>query len=279
MSTRINSNIAALSAARNLKGVQSRLSQSIERLSSGLRVNRGADDAAGLAISESLRAQVRGYNQANRNATDGISLVQTAEGALNEINALLTRAFELATQAANGTLGSSQRSSINNEFTAIKNEITRISDTTEFNNTKLLDGTLASSATAVNIMVGITNSVNSKISVNVVKDLDATHLSVNGQTLSTAAGALSALGKISSAISTVSNVRGDLGAIQNRLTSTINSLEVTAENLTSAESLIRDVDFAIETAEFTKNSILTQAATAVLAQANMLPQTVLTLLG
>lgn len=279
MSTRINSNIAALSAARNLKQVQTRLNRSIERLSSGLRVNRGADDAAGLAISESLRAQVRGYNQATRNATDGISLVQTAEGALNEINALLTRAFELATQAANGTLGSSQRSSINNEFTAIKNEITRISNTTEFNGTKLLDGTLASSATTVNIQVGITNGNDSKISVNVVKDVDASHLSINSETLSTAAGALSALGKISSAISTVSNVRGDLGAIQNRLTSTINSLEVTSENLTSAESLIRDVDFAIETADFTKNSILTQAATAVLAQANLLPQTVLSLLG
>jgi flagellin len=276
---RINSNIAAITAARNLRVVQGNLNKSIERLSSGLRVNRGADDAAGLAISESLRAQIRGYNQAVRNANDGISLVQTAEGALNELNALLTRAFELATQAANGTLGTNERNAIHNEFSSIVTEITRISDTTTFNNSKLLDGTLASGATAVNIQVGITNSANSRISLNVVKDVDATHLSINDQFLSTAAGALSALAKISSAISTVSSVRGELGAVQNRLTSAINSLEITSENLQAAESLIRDADFAYETAEFTKNSILNQAATAVLAQANLVPQAVLTLLG
>lgn len=276
---RINSNIAAITAARNLRIVQGNLNKSIERLSSGLRVNRGADDAAGLAISESLRAQVRGYNQSVRNANDGISLVQTAEGALNELNALLTRAFELATQAANGTLGTNERNAIHNEFTSIVTEITRISDTTQFNNTKLLDGTLASGATAVNIQVGISNNANSRISLNVVKDVDATNLSINDQFLSTAAGALSALAKISSAISTVSTVRGALGAVQNRLTSAINSLEITSENLQAAESLIRDADFAYETAEFTKNSILNQAATAVLAQANMVPQSVLTLLG
>lgn len=279
MSTRINNNIESLTAARNLRAVSNKLGQSIQRLSSGLRVNRGADDAAGLAISESLRAQVRGYGQAIRNANDGISLVQTAEGALTEINSLLSRAYELATQAANGILSSSQRSSLNTEFTAIKNEITRIADVTEFNGTKLLNGTLASSATAVNIQVGITNSTDSRISVNVVKDVDASHLSIAANALSTAAGALTALGQISSAISTVSDIRGQLGAIQNRLTSTINSLEITNENLTAAESLIRDVDFATETAEYTKNSILSQAATSVLAQANMLPQTVLTLLG
>lgn len=277
--SRINSNIASLTAARNLRGVQGRLSQSIERLSSGLRVNRGADDAAGLAISESLRAQIRGFNQAARNANEGISMVQTAEGALNEINALLTRAFELATQAANGTLGTNERNAIHNEFDAIKTEITRISDTTTFNNTKLLDGTLASSATAVNIQVGIANNVSSRISVNVVKDVDSASLSISDQFLSTAVGALSALAKISSAISSVSTVRGGLGAVQNRLTSTINTLDITSENLTAAESLIRDADFAYETAEFTKNSILTQAATAVLAQANMVPQSVLQLLG
>jgi flagellin len=279
MSTRINSNISALTASRNLRSISNRLGSSISRLSSGLRVNRGADDAAGLAISESLRAQVRGYAQASRNANDGISMVQTAEGSLSEINSLLGRAYELATQSANGVLSSTQRTSINTEFTAIKNEITRISNITDFNGTKLLDGTLASSATAVNIQVGLTNTANSKISVNVVKDVDSSHLSINSDSLGTAGGALSALGNISSAISTVSDIRGQLGAVQNRLGSAISSLDVTTENLTAAESAIRDVDFAQETAEFSKNQILTQAATSVLAQANMLPQNVLQLLG
>ncbi|MBU1612761.1 MAG: flagellin, partial [Proteobacteria bacterium] len=217
--------------------------------------------------------------QAIRNANDGISLVQTAEGALTEINSLLSRAYELATQAANGILSSSQRSSLNTEFTAIKNEITRIADVTEFNGTKLLNGTLASSATAVNIQVGITNSSDSRIAVNVVKDTDAAHLSISANTLSTVAGALTALGKISSAISTVSDIRGQLGAIQNRLENTITVLNVQAENLQAAESRISDVDVASEMTEFVRTQILTQSAVAMLSQANSLPRMALQLIG
>jgi len=281
MSLTVNTNLAGLNAQRNVSKVQTGLAQSVERLSSGLRVNSAKDDAAGLAISMKLTSQVRSLNQAIRNAQDGISVVQTAEGGMNEIHNILTRMRELAQQASTGTLASGDRTALNNEFSDLKSEITRISDTTEFNGLSLLNGTLSGSG--VSLQVGINNTANDRIAVSgtTFYDIDASSIGLtttNVSSIDTAANAQSMLSIVDSAISLVSTRRGNLGGVQNRLGSTIANLGTAAENLAAANARIIDADFAVETANLTKSQIILQAGIAVLSQANTLPQYALQLL-
>lgn len=281
MSLIVNTNIFSINAQRNINHVKNTLGTSVERLSSGLRINSAKDDAAGLAISMKLTAHVRSLNQAVRNAQDGISVVQTAEGGMNEVHNILTRMRELAQQASTGLLSSSDRTALDNEFQDLKSEITRISDTTEFNGLKLIDGSL--STNGVSLQVGINNTSNDRIAIDggTLADIDASSLGLSSSvsSIGSAANAQSMLTLVDSAISTVSTRRGDLGAIQNRLGSTIANLEIAAENLTAANSRIADADFAVETANLTKSQIILQAGVAVLSQANVLPQYALQLLG
>ncbi len=275
----INTNIMSLNAQRNLSANNNKLAVSVQRLSSGLRINSAKDDAAGLAISEKLRAHVRSVNVAIRNAQDGISLAQVAEGGLDQIGSLLARMRELAEEAANGTLGATERSALDNEYQQLKSEIDRIADVTEFNGTKLLDG--SKSTTGVTLQVGFKNTANDRITFfSGVGATKTTNLGLTGTfgTISSADNAQSALTQIDSAINTVATRRGTLGAVQNRLDNTISNLRIASENLSAADSRIRDADFAYETAVFTRNQILVQASTAILAQANVLPQTALSLL-
>ncbi len=328
---RINHNIAALNTSRQLNAGSNSAAKNMEKLSSGLRINRAGDDAAGLAISEKMRSQIRGLDMASKNAQDGISLIQTSEGALNETHSILQRMSELATQAANDTNTDSDRSELQKEMDQLSSEVTRISTDTEFNTKKLLDGT----AKDLTFQIGANEGQTMTLSIN---KMDSESLNVgttytaqadgtlkSGDTTSTATwadaeetdgkvtkeagyyddkGALvgsekleegeklskgidisssakaasSALTTIKTAIDTVSSERAKLGAVQNRLEHTINNLGTSSENLTSAESRIRDVDMASEMMEYTKNNILTQASQAMLAQANQQPQQVLQLL-
>ena len=285
MPIRIFNNIPSLNAQRILGINNDRLATSIERISSGIRINRGADDAAGLAISESLRSDIRALRQAVRNAGDGISLINVTEGARNEQSGILIRLRELASQAATGTVGSTERQTIQLEFTALRAELDRIAATTEFNGQKLIDGSLASSVVAdahILIQIGINSNPESRIDLNVQVNLEAvtsTNLGIDILSVTTAAAALTTLDAINSAITTVTQNRGKVGAVQNRLTRSIANLSVTVENLTSAESAIRDADIAAEIALLTRNQILVQAATAMVGQANLIPQSVLQLLG
>jgi flagellin len=275
----INTNVASLIAQRNLAVNNSALSKSVQRLSSGLRINSAADDAAGLSISEKLTAQTRSIAVAIRNSQDGVSLSQVAEGGMTEIGNILTRMRELAEQSSNGTLGGSERSALDNEYSQLKSEIDRISNVTEFNGIKLLDG--SQSTTGVTLQVGFQNTTNDRINFfSGIAATDTTQLGITGAfgTISSAGNAQSALTQIDAAITTVAQRRGTLGAIQNRLDSTVSNLRVSSENLTAANSRIKDADFAYETAQFTKNQILVQAATSILAQANVLPQNALKLL-
>ena len=257
------------------------LERSLDKLSSGLRITRAGDDAAGLAISEQLRAQIRGLRQAERNANDGISVIQTAEGALNEISNILIRMRELAMQAASqGSIGQSERSFIQNEFSSLQGEITRIASGTRFNNRTLLDGSLSGAGNALTFQVGIFNDPTiDRISLE-IGDATASGLAIQNSdaAVSTAAAAQASLTTIDSAISSLSTVRGNLGAAQNRLTSTIANLATSVENLSAANSRIRDVDVAAETANLTRNQVLQQAGIAVLAQANVSAQVALVLL-
>jgi flagellin len=273
MALTVNTNIASINAQRNLSLTQVSLNRSLQRLSSGLRINSAADDAAGLAISEGMRANIRSMNQAVRNANDGVSMVQVAEGALNEVSNILTRMRELTTQAATGTLSSAQRNYVSKEFADLAKEITRISNATDFNGKKLLNGCACA---GVRMQVGIGNKGYDRITVSVAA-MSAGKLSVDS-TISTSAKASTMLGKLDTAINTISQRRANLGAAQNRLQSVINNLQVAVENTSAAESRIRDTDIAAETASLTRGQILTQAGTAILAQANQLPQTALTLL-
>lgn len=274
MGLRINTNVASLTAQRNLFSTTNRLQGNFSRLSSGLRIASAADDAAGLGISERQRSQVRSLTVASRNTQDGISLAQTAEGALNEVSNLLGRARELAVQASNGTLSQDDRDTIDTEVGAILGEIDRIASTTNFNGVNLLDGSTA----AVDIQVGINDSANDRISVALV-DTDTTALTINAITTDSAANAQAALTAIDGAVNSVNTARGELGASQNLLSSSLASTLNLRENLSASESRIRDVDVAEETADLTRNSILQQAATSVLAQANAQPQIALSLLG
>jgi flagellin len=275
MALTINTNVASLNAQRNLNTTQLQLNKSMERLSSGLRINRAGDDAAGLAISQNMQANIRSMNQAVRNANDGISLVQTAEGALNETSNILLRMRELGTQAANGVLSPTQRDNIQVEFANLQQEIDRISAVTDFNGTKLLNGALSAGTT---LQIGTGTTSNDVLTVT-IGNASATNLSVNANFVSTQGAAQSALTAIDAAIQLVSTARGNLGAVQNRLQSTINNLQVAVENTSAANSRIVDVDVAAESANMTKAQILAQAGVSVLSQANQSPQLALKLLG
>jgi flagellin len=282
---RINHNIAALNTYRQLSINTLSGSKSMEKLSSGLRINRAADDAAGLAISEKMRSQIRGLEQATRNAQDGISLIQTAEGALNEVHAILQRMRELGVQASSETANADDLSEIQKEVNQLLEEIDNIAQNTAFNEKVLLNGGIADSGSGINIAIGA-GAESLKI---VISDIQTSALGSTDDKLDTfkneganeivdRATAQSLIEAVDEAIKTISDERAVLGAQQNRLEHTINNLSTTAENLTAAESRIRDVDMAKEMMEFTKNNILTQAAQAMLAQANMQPQSVLQLL-
>ena len=267
----INHNMNALNAHRNMTGNTATAGKSMEKLSSGLRINRAGDDAAGLAISEKMRGQIRGLDQASRNSQDSISLIQTAEGALNETHSILQRMRELAVQGANDTNVTVDRSAIKAEIDQLSSEITRISSQTEFNEQKLLDNTFAGKQFQVGANKGQTISLS-------ISGMSATSLKVDSLAVDTVANANTAISSISSAITKVSTERSKLGALQNRLEHTINNLGTASENLTAAESRVRDVDMAKEMMTFSKNNILQQAAQAMLAQANQQPQGVLQLL-
>ncbi|MDQ0206938.1 flagellin N-terminal helical domain-containing protein [Alkalicoccobacillus murimartini] len=273
----INHNLSAMNAHRQLGANQAAGAKAQEKLSSGLRINRAGDDAAGLAISEKMRAQVRGLDQASRNAQDGISLIQTAEGALNETHSILQRMRELAVQASNDTNQNDvDRAAIQEELTALTEEIDRIADTTAFNDRKLIDGTLSGDTNAIKFHIGANSGQSISVSINSMK---SEALGLSGVSLATQSGAEAAISTINDAINSVSTQRSALGAVQNRLEHTISNLDNSAENLQAAESRIRDVDMAKEVMEFTKNNILSQASQAMLAQANQAPQSVLQLLG
>jgi flagellin len=275
----INHNIMALNSYKNLKQTNNALSDSLAKLSSGLRINKAGDDAAGLAISEKMRSQIRGLDMATKNSQDSISLIQTAEGALNETHSILQRMREVSVQSANDTNTDYDRLELQKEMNQLRQEIDRISDTTEFNTKKLLNGTF--STTALNFHIG----ANAGQTVDLtLKNMAATALGVEGLSVSqgisitTAANADSAITVLDDAIEKVSAERSRMGAMQNRLEHTINNLRTSAENLQAAESRIRDLDMAKEMTRFSKNQILSQSGTAMLAQANSAPQGILQLL-
>ena len=285
MAIRIFNNTASVNAQRILGVNNTRLAQSIERISSGIRINRGADDAAGLAISEGLRSDIRALRQATRNANDGMSLVNVTEGALNEQSSILIRLRELASQAATGTVGSTERATIQLEFSALRDELTRIAETTEFNGIGLINGNLASSIATTShtlIQIGIDSSANSRIDLNDSLALDAVTASTLGiasLSVTASAEALTALSTIETAIASVTKARGKVGAVQNRLQRSVSALSISAENLQAAESSIRDADIAHEIAQLTRNQILVQTSTAMVGQSNLIPQSVLQLLA
>ncbi|HEY8493209.1 MAG TPA: flagellin [Myxococcota bacterium] len=272
MGLRVNTNVAAVNAQRNLINTTERLNRSLERLSSGLRITRASDDAAGLAISERFRADIRSLAQAERNAMDGVSMLQVAEGALHEVSSILIRMRELAIQASNGTLGDSEREALDKEFQALIEEIDRIASVTEFNGTKML-----LSQVEVTFQIGIDNTSNDRISVSGA-DVTSSGLSLGSLEIKSASNAQASLSAIDDAIKTVSTTRASFGAAQNRLESAIRSIRVAIENTSAAESRIRDVDVAAETAELTRNQVLQQAGISVLAQANLSTQAALALL-
>ncbi|MBL6722318.1 MAG: flagellin FliC [Planctomycetes bacterium] len=273
MGLRVNTNIASLNAQRHMANVTNRIQGNYSRLASGLRIASAADDAAGLAISERMRSQVRSFSVAARNAQDGLSLAQTAEGSLGEVSNILSRMRELAMQSSNGTLSANDRTTLDAEFEELKSEINRIATETEFNGTALLEGT----NTAITIQVGIDAGETIQLAMVDVQT-GATGLNIAGLDAGDQANAVTALAAIDTAIDTVNGARGTLGAGQNRLSSTLRSILNVRENLSAAESRIRDVDVASETAELTKNSIMQQAAVSVLQQANTQPQVALSLL-
>ena len=276
MGLRINTNTASLNAQRNLAKTRLGLDQSLERLSSGLRINRAGDDAAGLAISENLKAQIRGLKQASRNAQDGVSLIQVAEGGLNEISSILIRLRELAVQAASDTIGPVERQFLNVEYDQLISEIDRIADGTEFNGTQL-----RGTGSILDFQVGTRNDPNiDRLSFDASRaDANTAALGINLTSVADKASAQNALGAIDTSIVSVSAMRADFGAIQNRLQSTISNLAISVENMSAANSRIRDVDVAEETAEFTKNNILTNAGISVLSQANQTANSALSLLN
>ena len=270
----VQHNVTAMNANRQLGITTGIQAKSSEKLSSGYKINRAADDAAGLAISEKMRRQVRGLTQASANAQDGISAVQTAEGALNEVHDMLQRMNELATKAANDTLQTTDRSYIKSEITALASEISRTSAATQFNNQNLLDGTFTDKSLQVGSETGEKNQI--KISIS---SMSATSIGVNALEVSTHALAKSSITSIKSALESISQQRSDLGAIQNRLEHTIKNLDNVTENTQAAESQIRDTDMATEMVKYSNNNILAQAGQSMLAQANQTNQGVLSLLG
>lgn len=266
----IQHNIAAINSYRNLATNQSALSKNLEKLSSGYKINRAGDDAAGLAISESMRSQINGLNQAVSNANDGVGLIQTAEGALTETHSMLQRLKTLSTQAANGTYTDTARKNIKAEVDALTAEIDRISTSTEFNGVKPL-----AAGNNMTFQIGATKDETLKVTSQA---MDSQTLGVKNITVESVANANTAIDTINKAIDTVSGYRAQLGAAQNRMEHTINNLKVTSENVTAAESRIRDTDMADEMTSYTKNNILMQAAQSMLAQSNSMPQGVLNML-
>jgi len=270
----VNTNVSSINAHRQLFNSGNSLSTSFERLSSGFRINRAADDAAGLQITDRITSQIQGLNQAVSNANDAISLAQTAEGALDEVTRGLQRIRQLAVQSQNGINTSADRLALQKEVSAIKAEISRVAQTTQFAGVDVLSGGY-SAAFLVGANAGQTISVN----LSRTGGFGASGLSLTNTTVATAAGASAAIASIDAAISTIGATRADLGALQNRFTSTIRNLSNISENLSGARSRIRDTDFATETAELTRNQIIQQASTTVLSQANQRPQAALSLLG
>ncbi len=269
-------NTTSLNAQRNLNKVQSGLTNNIARLSSGLRINSAADDAAGLSITQNLNAHIVGLKQASRNANDAISVIQTAEGALGEVNNILSRMRELAVQGANeGNMSSNERGYIDQEFQLLESELNRIVGVTEFNGRKLIDGTMS---TGVDFQIGMRNTASDRIALTIA-DSDATALGLNDEAVNASTSAQKAIDALDAAIQSVATMRGTLGTTQNRLTMTISNLSNMHENLSASVSRIQDTDVAEESAEMTRNQILQQAGVAVLAQANQLPQSALALLG
>ena len=267
----VQHNLSAMNTNRQMGVVTDALQKSTEKLSSGYKINRAADDAAGLSISEKMRAQIRGLDKASDNAQDGISLIQVAEGALNETHSILQRMNELATQAANDTNTSTDRTAIKAEIDQLTSEINRIQSTTQFNTQNLLDGKF----TSKNLQIGSLKGQTIKISIS---NMNAATLGVSGLTVEKNSAAGVSMSKIQAAIDKVSTQRSNLGALQNRLEHTINNLDTTSENTSAAESRIRDTDMADEMVRYSKNNILSQAGNSMLAQANQQTQGVLSLL-
>ncbi|HET7503943.1 MAG TPA: flagellin [Kofleriaceae bacterium] len=279
MTISVLTNVASLNAQRNLNATQNALASSVGRLSSGMRINSASDDAAGLGISENLKANIRSMAQAQRNANDGISMSQVAEGSMSDMQGIVSRMRELSIQSSNATLGSTERGYIQVEFKQLASEINRISAVTDFNGQKLLDG---SASAGLTFQIGIQNTGNDRIAMSITKittsTLGSTTLHIADASLSTATNAQLAIGAFDKAIQQLSQARAKVGATQNRMQVTVSNLAVTQENLTAANSRIRDVDVASESASLTKSQILSQAGLAVLAQANQLPQAALSLL-
>jgi flagellin len=281
MTISVLTNVASLNAQRNLTGTQAALASSVGRLSSGMRINSAADDAAGLGISENLKANIRSLAQAQRNANDGISMTQVAEGSMNEMQGIVSRMRELSVQSANSTLGATERGYIQTEFSQLRDEINRISVVTDFNGQKLLNGAASAGLT---FQIGIQNTADDRLTMQIGRLAASTLGAASGvatiasASLSTASAAQRAIGSFDKAIQQLSQARANVGAIQNRMTVTVSNLSVAQENLTAANSRIRDVDVAQESANLTKSQILSQAGLAVLAQANQLPQSALSLL-
>ena len=283
MGMQIATNVSALNAYRNLSATQNDLSKSLEKLSSGLRINRAADDAAGLAISEGLKSQVNGLNVAQRNAQDGISVIQTAEGALTEVHSILQRVRDLAVQAGNDSNNAESRSAIRTEISALGEELTRVAESTNFNGIKLLSPAVAGTPDVLTFQVGAGSTATEDQIQITLTDLTGvgaaiTALADDTTGITTAATALAAIGTVDTQITAVSTARANYGALQNRFESTINSLAVSAENLSAAKSRITDTDMASEMVKYTASNILSQAGTAMLAQANQSGQGVLQLL-
>ena len=268
---RIQHNITALNAHRNLYNNNSSVGKNLEKLSSGYKINRAGDDAAGLAISEKMRAQITGLDMAKKNAEDGVSLVQTAEGALTEVHSMLNRMVELATQSANGTYSSTNRSEMQKEINQLREEINRIGKASKFNGISLF------TAGSITLHVGESGAIYNQLKVT-LSGLSTASLTISSMSITTSSSARNAISSINAAIDKISSMRSTFGALQNRLEHTINNLGVQHENLSAAESRIRDVDMAKEMMAYTKNNILVQASQAMLAQANQVPQGVLQLL-
>jgi flagellin len=274
----IQTNTSSLNAQRNLNRTGRFLNRSITRLSSGLKINSAADDAAGIAVSEGLRAQIRGFDQAIENANDGIAILQTTEGSYNSISDLLIRMRELAVQAANDSLTNKERGYLNTEFEDLTTELTRISDVAEYNGVKLLDGTAGDGAGNLVFQIGTRNTLNDQIPV-LLKDQDATSLGVDVLAIDALANAQASITGIDTALDTLANDRARLGSKINELNVTVDNLALTVENLSAANSQIRDADISKESAEFTKYNVLMQSGVAMLSQANGVPQMALKLLG
>lgn len=276
MSFRINTNMASIQGQTALKKSSSEIESSQAKLSSGQRITKAADDAAGLAISEKMKAEIRSSRQANRNANDGISLVQTAEGGLSESSSLLTRMKELAMQSATDTLGDSERLMVENEYQAMKSELDRISGNTEFSGRKLLNG----QGSTLEFQVGIGGKNMNRIAFDSGSIASGSQaLGVSATSVRSKEGARDVLGKITSALDKISGHRANLGSIQNRLQTSSNNLDVYTENMTASNSRIRDVDYALETANLARSRIITDTGTAVLSQANNDPKAALKLLA